>query len=301
MSDVINITDLTFKYSDKIVLKDVNLTVPQNSIYGFLGLNGAGKTTLIKILLGLIKVEEGHIYVFGKDMSKERLSILKRVGSFVESPSLYPNLTACDYLKIKQVLLELPKTSIDWALEVVNLSDSKSRIIREFSLGMKQRLCIAFALLNDPELLILDEPTNGLDPSGIKDIRQLLKALQKQHNKTIFVSSHIIDEVEKVATNVGVLNKGSLVFEDTIENMASELGSVLRLGVHDHERSLMYLSEANYQAELCDSGFIEVKMSSLNDIININQILTEKRVGVYYLNGREKQLEDLFFELTKNN
>jgi ABC-type multidrug transport system ATPase subunit len=200
------------------VLKDINLRVPKDSIYGFLGPNGAGKTTTLKLILGLLKKQQGEIRVFGQNWEGHRIEILHRIGSLIESPSLYAQLTASENLSVLQRIYRCPKSRIDQVLALTGLTDTGSKKAGKFSFGMKQRLAIAIALLNEPTLLILDEPTNGLDPEGIIEMRELLKALNKC-GVTILLSSHLLGEMEKLITHTGIIHKGQLLFQGTLVDL----------------------------------------------------------------------------------
>ncbi|MCL6627948.1 MAG: ATP-binding cassette domain-containing protein, partial [Alicyclobacillus shizuokensis] len=188
---VIETSNLTRRYGKKVSVNNVNLKVPKGSIYGFLGPNGAGKTTTIRMLLGLIRPTSGHIRIFNQDLSKHRMPILRRIGSLVESPSYYGHLSGYENLDVIARLLKVPSKRIDEVLGIVRLTPAAHQTVKGYSLGMKQRLGIAAALLGNPDLLILDEPTNGLDPAGIHEIRTLIKDMPKQHGITVVVSSHL--------------------------------------------------------------------------------------------------------------
>src|SRR5436190_234998 len=212
--------NLVFRFSkEEIVLNDINLAVGEGTIYGFLGPNGAGKTTTLKLVLGLLEKQQGEILVFGKPFKENRIEILKKIGSLIESPSLYGHLTARDNLRVLQAIYQCPKSRIDEVLAMVGLPNTGKKKAHQFSLGMKQRLSIAIALLHSPSLLILDEPTNGLDPNGIIEMRELLKRLNSEYGITILVSSHLLAEIEKLVTHVGIIHKGRMMFQGTLENL----------------------------------------------------------------------------------
>ena len=203
--------DLCHRYpAGETVLHDIALAVPQGSIYGFLGPNGAGKTTTLRLLLGLIRQQRGRISIFGKDLARHRIAILRQVGSLIETPSLYEHLTAAENLALLQRIHRVPTARIAQVLERVGLGATRDKRAGQFSLGMKQRLGIAAALLHRPALLILDEPTNGLDPNGIIEIRDLLTALNREEGTTVLVSSHLLAEVERLASHVGIVHRGRL-------------------------------------------------------------------------------------------
>src|SRR5687768_4806919 len=212
-------SNLSHRFASHDVLSEVSMRVPTASIYGFLGPNGAGKTTTLRLILGLLKTQRGEIRIFGKPFHKDRIAILRNIGSMIESPSLYDHLTAAENLHVQQLIHRCPASRIEEVLALVGLQNTGKKRAKQFSLGMRQRLGIAAALLHQPSLIILDEPTNGLDPSGIIEIRNLLIELNRQHGCTILVSSHLLSEIDRVATHVGILGKGKLLFQGTIDEL----------------------------------------------------------------------------------
>lgn len=210
---------LTKKYKNFIAVNEVSLHIRKGSIYGFLGPNGAGKSTTMKMLLGLTAPTKGSFAIDGRHFPEDRIAILKEIGSFIESPSFYANLTGKENLDIIRRILGLPKSSVDDALELVGLEEFGDRLARKYSLGMKQRLGLAGALLGRPPILILDEPTNGLDPSGIHEIRNLVKSLPDLYDCTVMISSHMLSEIELMADDIGILNHGRLLFEGSLDDL----------------------------------------------------------------------------------
>ncbi|MFU0538262.1 ABC transporter ATP-binding protein [Gardnerella vaginalis] len=219
MNNIVTTEHLTKKYKSFIAVNDVSLHIRKGSIYGFLGPNGAGKSTTMKMLLGLTAPTKGVFTIDGKRFPADRIPILKEIGSFIESPSFYANLTGRENLDIIRRILELPKSAVDDALELVGLSEFGDRLAKKYSLGMKQRLGLAGALLGRPPILILDEPTNGLDPSGIHEIRNLIKSLPDLYDCTILISSHMLSEIELIADDIGILNHGHLLFEGSLDEL----------------------------------------------------------------------------------
>ena len=216
---------LNFQYSkNKKVLDDINIHVPKGSIYGFLGPNGAGKSTTMRLLTGIIPEQGNAIKLFGNSLQEQLPFVFTKIGSLVESPALYLHLSGIDNLKYIAKLRDIPEAKIHETLELVDLSRDGNRKAKQYSLGMKQRLAIAMALLSDPELLLLDEPVNGLDPNGIIDIRKLLIRLNQEKGVTIFVSSHLLSEIEKMCTHVGIISKGKLRFEGTMKELSKAAG-----------------------------------------------------------------------------
>ena len=218
---IITTEQLTKKYKNFTSVNNVSLHIRKGSIYGFLGPNGAGKSTTMKMLLGLTKPTAGSFTIDGKHFPADRLAILKEIGSFIESPSFYSNLTGRENLDIIRRILKLPKSTVDEALELVGLTEFGDRLAKKYSLGMKQRLGLAGALIGRPPILILDEPTNGLDPVGIHEIRSLIKSLPQRFDCTVLVSSHLLSEIELMADDIGILNHGHLLFEGTLDQLKS--------------------------------------------------------------------------------
>jgi ABC-type multidrug transport system ATPase subunit len=288
---------LTKKLGGKPVVKDVNLRIDRGDIYGFLGPNGAGKTTTIRMLLGLAKPTRGQVRIFGKDISKDRLEILRKVGSLVEYPSYYGHLNAIENLEAVRRLLNAPKSRIDEVLSIVRLTKDAKRPVKGYSLGMKQRLGIATALLGNPELLVLDEPTNGLDPAGILEIRELIKSLPKSHGVTILISSHLLSEIEQMATRVGIIAKGSLIYEDRIEKLRERSQGHIRLGVNDPEAAWELLSASGISASL-DEGKLTVAETDNAAIAAIVARLVGGHHQVFRVEEEKVSLESIFLDMT---
>ena len=219
MDYMITTEHLTKKYKNFVSVNHVSLHIRKGSIYGFLGPNGAGKSTTMKMLLGLTVPTKGSFSIDGKHFPEDRMDILKEIGSFIEAPSFYANLTGRENLDVIRRILGLPKESVEDALELVGLTEFGNRLAKKYSLGMKQRLGLAGALLGRPPVLILDEPTNGLDPSGIHEIRELVKSLPSLYDCTILISSHMLSEIELMADDIGILNHGRLLFEGSLDEL----------------------------------------------------------------------------------
>lgn len=219
MNNIITTEHLTKKYKSFVAVNDVSLHIQKGRIYGFLGPNGAGKSTTMKMLLGLTAPTGGDFTIDGKKFPANRISILKEMGSFIESPSFYANLTGRENLDVIRRILELPQGAVEDALELVGLTEFSDRLAKKYSLGMKQRLGLAGALIGRPPILILDEPTNGLDPSGIHEIRNLIKSLPDLYDCTVLISSHMLSEIELIADDIGILNHGRLLFEGSLDEL----------------------------------------------------------------------------------
>ncbi|URZ02001.1 ABC transporter ATP-binding protein [Clostridium felsineum] len=277
-------------------VKGIDLKIKKGTIYGFLGPNGAGKSTTIRMLLGLVKPTSGSIKVLGKNIETEREEILKNVGALVESPSYYAHLTAYENLEITRKILKLQKSEITRVLDFVKLSEVRNKKVKEFSLGMKQRLGIAQALMGDPELIILDEPTNGLDPSGIHEIRDLIKALPKEKGSTIIVSSHILSEIELMADEVGIIKKGELLYQGTIEKLRQGNTSKILVQVSNKEEAIDLLIKRGYKIKE-ENEKLWVKGESLT-AAKLCKELVLSGYDVNYLCDEGKSLEDMFLSLT---
>ena len=219
MDYIITTRQLTKRYKNFTSVNNVSLHIQKGSIYGFLGPNGAGKSTTMKMLLGLTAPTKGSFIINGKHFPDDRIAILKEIGSFIESPSFYANLTGRENLDIIRRILGLPKDAVEDALQLVGLTEFGGRLAKKYSLGMKQRLGLAGALLGRPPILILDEPPKGLDPSGIHEIRNLVKSLPDLYDCTVLISSHMLSEIELMADDIGILNHGRLLFEGSLDDL----------------------------------------------------------------------------------
>ena len=294
---IIETNKLTKNFGSRKVVDHVDLQVKKGEIYGFLGPNGAGKTTTIRMLLGLARPTKGSIHIFGKDVRTEKLAILKKVGSLVEYPSYYGHLTAYENLEAMRILLDVPKSRIDEVLSIVRLTNDATRPVKGFSLGMKQRLGIATALLGNPELLILDEPTNGLDPSGIIEIRELIKSMPKEHGITIVVSSHLLSEIDQMATQVGIISKGQMIFQDSILKLRAQSTSKIKLTVNDAEAAWKTLLTQGYTSAP-DHNNLFIENAVDNNVAEIVKILVQNDYSVFRVEEERKSLEEIFLELT---
>ncbi|MCM6932473.1 ATP-binding cassette domain-containing protein [Enterococcus italicus] len=217
--NIIETQDLTKSYGDFTAVRNVSMHIPKGKVYGLLGPNGAGKSTIMKMFLGLTQSTSGTFIINNKKHPENRNQILKEIGSFIEAPAFYGNLTGGENLEIVREILDLPESTVDEALEIVGMSEWKNRLARKYSLGMKQRLGLASALIGQPPILILDEPTNGLDPVGVHEIRNLIRSVPEKFDCTVLVSSHLLSEIELMADNIGILNHGNLLFEGTIDSL----------------------------------------------------------------------------------
>ncbi|MFD2284752.1 ATP-binding cassette domain-containing protein [Pedobacter petrophilus] len=292
---------LNFNFGRQAIVKDLSLQVPKGSIYGFLGPNGAGKTTTIKILLNLLKSPADRVFIFGKEINSNRIAILKRIGSLVEQPAIYGHLSGKENLINRCLLLGIKKSKADEMLALVGLTDAADKKSSKYSLGMKQRLGIGLALVSDPKLLLLDEPTNGLDPNGIIEIRNLMIELTTKHNKTILVSSHLLAEIERTATHVGIINKGQLLFQGTIQELQLLNKPLLEIEVNNVAGASILIQEKGYEIVTKTDSKISVPFVSKTESGTINTFLIQNGFTVTSLSQQRKDLENLFLDITKTN
>ena len=261
---------------------------------GIAKVKGAGKTTTIRLLLGLIRPDAGSVYVFGRRFNQ---NLLRRIGSLVEMPSLYPHLTGRENLEVTRRQIGAPRASIERALTIVRLLGDADKLLRQYSLGMKQRLGLALALLNSPELLILDEPTNGLDPAGIHEMRDLLRRMPHEHGVTVFLSSHLLSEVEQIAEFVGIIHKGQIVFQGALTELRDRQSSWLKFGVHRIEAAVEFLRASGIDASSGATGSVRVD-GEARDANRINRLLIENGHEVFHVSLQQDSLEDIFLSLT---
>ncbi|MBM7588003.1 bacitracin transport system ATP-binding protein [Bacillus pakistanensis] len=299
MNEIIKTTNLTKIYGEQKSVDHLNMTVKQGEIYGFLGRNGAGKTTTIRMLLGLIKPTYGQIEIFGEDLVKCHKQILRRIGSIVEVPGFYENLTTRENLLINARITGVhKKNAIEEALEIVGLQNETKKLVGKYSLGMKQRLGIARALLHHPELLILDEPTNGLDPIGIKEMRKLIKSLAEERKITLLISSHILSEIEQLVDSMGIIHEGKLLEEISFDKLRNINRKYLEFQVSNDNKATMLLENHFdiFDYEVHDEGFIRV-YSHLGQQGTINKVFVQNDIEVSKISISEDRLEDYFTKL----
>ena len=299
MNNIIELKNLKKVYKDTTTVDLKKLTVREGEIYGFLGPNGAGKTTTMKMILSLVEPTLGEILVNGQNI-KENKDYLNQIGSMIEEPS-YPNLTGYENLLVFQKMVGFDEDNIWPTLKLVGLAEDKNRkkLVKAYSLGMKQRLALAFALVKKPQILLLDEPTNGLDPAGIHEIRELIVKLAKEEGLTVFISSHILSEIEQIADRVGIINHGCLVYEGEIREIKSN--TWIEIGGD--------FSQNNIVQHLVDFGSVRVREASasevkLDDMSNdrladIITYITDLGFRIFRVTRESETLEDIFLELTK--
>lgn len=299
MQNTIETHGLTRRFGQHLAVNALDLRVPAAAVYGFLGPNGAGKTTTIRMLLGLMRPDAGEVRLFGQTLQRQRQTLLRKVGALVEMPSLYPHLTGRENLEVTRRLLGAPVSLIERALQIVNLSADAHRCVREYSLGMRQRLGLALALLNEPELLILDEPTNGLDPAGIHEMRALLRSLPAEYGITVFLSSHLLSEVEQLAQQLGIIHQGKLLFQGTRAALQDQQRWQLTIGAEQPARALECLTEAGWSAQLRDDGKLVLAVANDEEAAALNWLLVNQGLQVFHLARAQASLEDIFLTLTR--
>ncbi len=295
-SEILKLSNIRKSYQGKSVLNLDEISIKRGEVYGLIGPNGAGKSTLMKIISSLIQADSGDIEIFGQILhQKNRLSLLKKIGVFIEGPAYYEHLTAAENMKIIKNLKGLSDSDIYAAVEYVGLTNQMSKKVGKYSLGMKQRLGLAMSLSGLPPFMILDEPTNGLDPQGIKEIRNLILYLSETRGITIMISSHILDEMEKMASHIGIINRGNLLYQGDVKSFKNKFGSEIALKTSDNVKTLAVLDK--YSPKLMED-YVLIKSLSDNKIADIVRGLNALAIDIYRVYDVSKSLEDLFIELT---
>ena len=294
--------DLTRRFGDHVAVDHVNLKVPPRTVYGFLGPNGAGKSTTIRMLLGLLRPDEGHVHLLGRPLADHREALLQNVGAIVEAPSLYDHLTGRENLMVTASLRGgVPASAVDRVLDLVNLHDAAEQRVGTYSMGMKQRLGLALALLAEPSLLILDEPTNGLDPAGMHDIRTLIRTLPDRADVTVFLSSHLLGEVERVASHVGIIQNGRLLFQGSTEELQRHQRSHLVIRTNRPNNARRVLTRDGMDVECTDANRLLVHPGTEAVAARCTARLVQAGLDIYHVGLEEASLEDTFLSLTSSN
>ena len=297
--NIIETHGLCKRYGGALRVNHLDLTVPEGTIYGFLGPNGAGKSTTLKMILGLVRPTAGSVTVFGKAMDpRSRLEILRQVGSLIESPSYYGHLTGEENLRIVQTLRCVPEQEIRQVLQIVRLDSHRGKKVAHYSLGMKQRLGLAAALLGFPKLLILDEPTNGLDPAGIQEVRELIRELPERFGMTVVVSSHLLSEIDQMADRVGIIREGELVFQDSLAALHAHSSHRLALRTTNNAVAVQLLEKDGISCNGEEDGYLLLPLLPDNAAARLSRTLVEGRVGLLRMEERQKSLEDIFLDMT---
>lgn len=295
--NAVELNNICFSYrKNELILDNISMQVPTGSIYGFLGANGAGKSTTLRLILGLMKPQEGKISMFGNNIYESYPKHLSRVGSMIESASLYEHLSASDNLKIAGKYFGVDHEKIEPILELVKLQDAKKKKVKDFSTGMKQRLGLAIALQHEPDLLILDEPTNGLDPNGIIELREILHQLSAQ-KKTILLSSHILSEVEKIVNRVGIINDGTIAFEGTLQELQSAKSKNLKVKFRVSDAESAVALFPNQEIVKRDLHGFELTIQDQKQLSEIVKNLVQNEIEVYEVSPIESDLENMFLSV----
>lgn len=300
MENVIQIQNLNFEFSkNKPILKNINLSVPKGSIFGFLGANGAGKSTTMKMLIGSIPDEHQAIQIFNKKLSTLYPEGFNRIGSLIDTAAFYDHLSGWDNLIVISKLRNLPPSECERVLHLVGLWESRNMKMKRYSLGMKQRLSIAMTLLGKPDLLILDEPVNGLDPNGMLEMRELFIKLNREEGVTIFISSHLLQEIEKMITHLAIISHGEIRFMGSIKDL-NELYRYnhIKIGLNNASQFIAEIPE-NYSPKILDENTIEITAESKEDIINLVKKLVQNNAEIFEIKN-SAGLEEWFMEITKN-
>ncbi len=295
MPAAIETEGLTRRFGRRLAVEAVSMTVPEQAVYGFLGRNGAGKTTTLKMVLGLLRPTAGSARVCGLDVARDRIRAARKVGALLEAHGFYGNLTGAENLALTVTLLGLPAREIDRVLEVVEMRADAGRKVAGYSLGMRQRLGLARAMLGAPPVLVLDEPTNGLDPDGIADMRRFLKSLPERTGATVLLSSHLLGEIEQTATHVGVVNDGRLVLQGELARLKADLAPQIVLRTGDDVRAAQVLADL---APLATEAGLVVDLSAGEDADQataaLNRTLVQAGIAVFAIGPRERSLEDIY-------
>lgn len=297
---ILQTQNLTKKFQTTEVVHSLDIKLRKETVYGFLGPNGAGKSTTIRMLLGLLTPTEGEIEIFGKNLQSNKKTILSEIGSLVENPSLYNHLSGQENLEIYQTLLRVSPKKTKEVLSLVQLTKYKDRKVKHFSLGMRQRLAIAIALLNDPKLIILDEPTNGLDPAGIRKMRKFIGDLPKEKGVTVLLSSHMLHEIEQVAEDVGIINKGKLLFQGSLKALKMKLKGGYIINTNDNKKTATILRESNLLVKL-QGNELWVDTNDQEKIAKTIAQLVKAKIEIYEMKNIDNSLEDIFLKVTQND
>lgn len=302
MAAAIETHALTRRFKRHLAVDAVSMTVPDKAVYGFLGRNGAGKTTTLKMLLGLIAPTSGQARVAGVDVARDRLAAARRIGALLEAHGFYGNLSGRENLDLTRTLLGLPKTEIDRVLEVVEMTDNAARRVSDYSLGMRQRLGLARAMLGAPPVLVLDEPTNGLDPDGIADMRRFLRALPERTGATVLLSSHLLGEIEQTATHIGILSHGKLVLEGALDRLKADLAPEIVFQTDDQPRAAALATERGFTLSLTDDEAV-ARLKPGEDAraasAALNRALIETGLNVFAIGPRARSLEGIYREVSQ--
>jgi ABC-2 type transport system ATP-binding protein len=293
--------NLIKEYNGRRVVNDLSITVYKGDVYGFLGPNGAGKSTTIKAILGLVKPDSGNIIINGYDVAKNREKAISKIGAMVEAPSFYMGLSGYKNLSLIANLYDIPKSRVDEVLEMVDMTHAKDKNVSKYSLGMKQRLGIARAFLNNPNIVILDEPTNGLDPQGIKEIRELIQNLSRKYKVNFVISSHILSEIQTICNRIGIIQKGKLKVQGYVEDLLNKDEEIIEIHTKEKEKTVRLVKELGINCKTQDyADGIRVSAKKGN-FQNINKLLVTNNVNVENIYCKVSSLEDYFLDITEGD
>lgn len=291
--------DLKKDFNKKSAVKNLSININEGDVYGFLGPNGSGKSTSIKMILGLIKPTDGKAVVNGYDVEVDREKAIERVGAMVETPKFYDSLSGFKNLKLIANLYGIPKARVYEVLEMVGMAEAADKKVGAYSLGMKQRLGIARAFLNKPNIVILDEPTNGLDPFGVKDIRELIRELSLKYNVTFLISSHILSEIQAICNRVGIINRGELVIEGYVDELLNNESEIIEIHTKAKEKTTRLLDTLNIGCRIVDFEKGLIVTAPTGSFNSINKILVLNDVPIDKMINKESSLEDYFIKVTE--
>jgi len=297
MQAAIETEALTRRFGRNVAVDDLYLSIPEQAVYGFLGRNGAGKTTTLKMILGLLKPSSGRVRLFGTDVARNRIAAVAQAGALLEAHGFYSNLSGRENLDLTRILLRLPSSEIDRVLEKVEMTEHGARRVGDYSLGMRQRLGIARAMLGAPPLLVLDEPTNGLDPDGIADMRRFLRDLPERTGTTVLVSSHLLGEIEQISTHVGILSHGRLVLEGKLASLKADIAPELWLQTDQPDQSARIAMALGLDVTMASDGLnLTVKPEyPIGEVTaELNRRLVEASISVFALTPRPRSLEAIY-------
>lgn len=295
---IVETNGLCKQYGSALRVNSLGLRVPEGAVYGFLGPNGAGKSTTLKMVLGLTRPTRGTITLFGKPLTAgSRMEMLRSVGSLIESPSYYGHLTGEENLRIVQTLRGRPAREVGEVLALVRLGEARDKKVSQYSLGMKQRLGLAAALLGRPKLLLLDEPTNGLDPAGIQEMRELISDLPKHYGMTVMVSSHLLSEIDQMATDVGIIDRGKLIYQGSLRKLHEKAKGSIHIQVLNQTAAMRILEEHGESFTL-ENGMLVLEEREEVQVAELVALLAGHGAQVTGVSGQQKSLEDIFLTLT---
>jgi len=302
MPSAIETQGLTRRFGQRLAVDAISMTVPEHSIYGFLGRNGAGKTTTIKLLLGLLHADAGQARIAGIDIATDRLGAARKVGALLEAQGFYPQLSGHENLDLTRRLLGLPRQEVDRVLDVTEMAAHGRRRVADYSLGMRQRLGLARAMLGAPPVLILDEPTNGLDPEGIADMRGFLRELPARSGATVLLSSHLLGEIEQTATHIGILSHGRLVLEGALSDLKAGLATEVAIETDTPERAALIAREHGFDVEQADDALVArfaPREDARSAAAALNRVLCVAGIRIHALAPRQRTLETLYRNAAK--